>query len=129
LFGLISLLNISTNAGEVFNYLLDISGAADFIAWAFIGLTHVRMRIAMKAQNMDVTSLPFKAIGYPYLPWIIIRLNIFLVLISGYTTLLTPFALKDFIFSYLAIPVFVFLYVGWKFWHSELLSVAILLGC
>jgi amino acid transporter len=119
LFGLIALLNISTDAGEVFNYLLDISGAAAFISWAFIGLTHVRMRKAMKAQNMAVSSLPFKAIGYPYLPWIIFVLNIFLVLISGYTTLLTPFALKDFIFSYLVIPVFILLYLGWKFWHSE----------
>jgi amino acid transporter len=120
LFGLIALLNISTDAGEVFNYLLEISGAAAFIAWAFIGLTHVRMRKAMKAQNMAVSSLPFKAIGYPYLPWIIFVLNIFLVLILGYTTLLTPFALKDFIFSYLVIPVFILLYAGWKFWHSKL---------
>ena len=119
LFGLISLLNISTDAGEVFNYLLDISGAAAFIAWAFIGLTHVRMRKAMQVQGMAVSSLPFRAIGYPYLPWIIFFLNIFLVLISGYTTLLNPFALKDFIFSYLVIPVFIILYVGWKVWHSK----------
>ncbi|KAG4412649.1 hypothetical protein IFR04_014220 [Cadophora malorum] len=118
IFGLISLLNISTDAGEVFNYLLDISGAAAFIAWAFIGLTHVRMRKAMTAQGMAVSSLPFRAIGYPYLPWIIFFLNIFLVLISGYTTLLNPFALKDFIFSYLVIPVFIILYVGWKSWHK-----------
>lgn len=118
LFGLIALLNISENAGDVFNYLLDISGAAAFIAWAFIGLTHVRMRKAMTAQGIPVSSLPFKALGYPVLPWILFFMNLFLVLISGYTTILTPFAVKDFIFSYIVIPIFIILYAGWKFYHK-----------
>ncbi|KAK6087041.1 amino acid permease [Seiridium cupressi] len=118
LFGLISLLNISENAGNVFTYLLDISGAAAFIAWAFIGLTHVRFRAAMKAQNVPISTLPFKSFGYPYVPWILFGANIFLVFISGYTTLLTPFDLKGFIFSYLVIPVFIILYIGWKLYHK-----------
>ena len=119
LFGLISLLNISENAGNVFNYLLSISGSAAFIAWAFIGLTHLRFRQAMKAQEMPVSGLPFKSFGYPYVPWTLFVANIFLVLISGYTTLLHPFDLKGFIFSYLVIPIFIILYVGWKLYHSE----------
>ncbi|KAJ9137081.1 Amino acid permease [Pleurostoma richardsiae] len=118
LFGLISLLNISENAGNVFTYLLDISGAAAFIAWAFIGLTHLRFRAAMKAQNVPLSALPFKAMGYPYVPWVIFIANLFLVIISGYTTLLTPFDLKGFIFSYLVIPLFVILYLGWKVYHK-----------
>jgi amino acid transporter len=120
LIGLLSLLNISENAGNVFTYLLDISGAAAFIAWAFIGYTHVRMRAAMKAQNMPVTSLPFRSMGYPYIPWILFGANIFLVIISGYTTLLNPFDLKGFIFSYLVIPLFLILYFGWKLFHGKL---------
>ncbi|KAF3010262.1 General amino acid permease [Neopestalotiopsis sp. 37M] len=118
LFGLISLLNISENAGNVFTYLLDISGAAAFIAWAFIGLTHLRFRSALKAQNIAVSSLPFQSFGYPYVPWILFVGNIFLVFISGYTTLLTPFDLKGFIFSYLVIPIFIVLYIGWKVYHK-----------
>ncbi|KAF7554913.1 hypothetical protein G7Z17_g2531 [Cylindrodendrum hubeiense] len=118
LFGLISLLNISENAGNVFSYLLSISGAAAFIAWAFIGLTHARFRAAMQAQNMPVSSLPFISMGYPYVPWIIFGANIFLVFISGYTTILTPFDVKGFVFSYLVIPLFIILYVGWKLYHK-----------
>ncbi|KAH8895605.1 hypothetical protein GQ53DRAFT_744153 [Thozetella sp. PMI_491] len=118
LFGLISLLNISENAGNVFTYLLDISGGAAFIAWAFIGLTHVRFRAAMQAQGMPTSALPFKSAGYPYVPWVLFGANILLVLLSGYTTLLTPFDLKGFIFSYLVIPIFIVLYFGWKFYHG-----------
>ncbi|EPE09347.1 amino acid permease [Ophiostoma piceae UAMH 11346] len=118
LFGLISLLNISENAGNVFTYLLDISGAAAFVAWAFIGLTHLRFRQAMIAQGVPVSILPFRSIGYPYVPWILFVANIFLVIISGYTTLLTPFDLKGFIFSYLVIPLFIVLYGGWKLWFK-----------
>ncbi|EEU33381.1 uncharacterized protein NECHADRAFT_89541 [Fusarium vanettenii 77-13-4] len=101
LFGLISLLNISENAGN-----------------AFIGLTHMRFRAAVKAQGMPLSSLPFKALGYPYVPWTLFGANIFLVIISGYTTLLTPFDLKAFIFAYLVIPIFIALYAGWKLWHK-----------
>ena len=119
LFGLISLLNISENAGNVFTYLLDISGAAAFVAWAFIGLTHLRFRQAMVAQGVPLSVLPFRSIGYPYVPWILFVANIFLVIISGYTTLLTPFDLKGFIFSYLVIPLFIVLYGGWKLWFSK----------
>lgn len=119
LFGLISLLNISENAGNVFAYLLAISGSAAFIAWAFIGYTHVRMRAAMKAQNMQLSSLPFRSWGAPYTAWIVFCANIFLVFISGYTTLLNPFDLKGFIFSYIVIVLFIILFVGWKLWHSK----------
>lgn len=121
LFGLISLLNISENAGNVFSYLLSISGAAAFIAWAFIGLTHLRFRAAMKAQGMSVSALPYKSLGYPYVPWILFVANIFLVFISGYPTMLTPFDVKGFVFSYLVIPIFIILYVGWKLYHSKFL--------
>ncbi|KAI0485346.1 amino acid permease/ SLC12A domain-containing protein [Xylariaceae sp. FL0804] len=118
LFGLISLLNISENAGSVFTYLLDISGAAAFISWAFIGLTHIRFRHALKAQGVPTSSLPYKSGLYPYSAYIVFFANIFLVIISGYTTLLTPFDLKGFIFSYLVIPIFLILYFGWKLFHK-----------
>lgn len=119
LFGLISLLNISENAGNVFTYLLDISGSAAFVAWAFIGLTHLRFRAAITAQGMPLSSLPFQSKGYPYISWILVVMNIFLVFISGYTTLLNPFDVKGFVFSYLVIPLFIILYIGWKLWHSK----------
>lgn len=119
LFGLISLLNVSENAGDVFSYLISIAGAAAFIAWAFIGLTHTRFRAAMEAQGMPVSALPFKSLGYPYVPWILFGANVFLVLISGYPTILTPFDVKGFVFSYLVIPIFAILYGGWKLYHSK----------
>lgn len=56
-FGLIALLKFSDTLGEVMTYLLDISGAAAFIAWVFISLTQVRMRTVMKAQGMAVSDL------------------------------------------------------------------------
>ncbi|KAI9733686.1 MAG: General amino acid permease [Cirrosporium novae-zelandiae] len=116
--GLIALLNISSSAGTVFGYLLDISGAAAFIAWAFIGLTHLRMRKAMTAQGISTEVLPFRSVLFPYIPWALVIINIFLVFIQGYTTLLAPFAPVDFVFFYLVIPLFIIFYLGWKFWHK-----------
>lgn len=48
-------------------------------------------------------------------------MNVFLVLTSGYITLLTPFDIKGFVFPYLGIPVFLILFFGWKLYHSKLI--------
>jgi amino acid transporter len=116
LFGLISLLNASAGAGQVFTYLVDISGAATFIAWAFIGITHIRFRRAYVRQGLPLEDLPFKALLYPYGAYFVAFINIFLLLISGYTTLLHPFQAVNFVFSYVVIPIFLGLYVFWKFY-------------
>ena len=36
----------------------------------------------------------------------------------GYTAFLNPFSAKDFVINYILIPVFVLLYLGYKFWHK-----------
>jgi len=114
LLGLLSLMNITAGAGQVFTYLVDISGAATFIAWGFIGVTHIRMRKAYVAQGYDLKDLPFRAFLYPYGAIWVVFFNFFMVIISGYTTLLTPFQPVNFVFSYVVIPIFIGLYVFWK---------------
>jgi len=52
------------------------------------------------------------------LPWILLVLNLFLMLIFEYTTLLAPLDVEDFVFSYLVIPVFIVLYLRWKLYHK-----------
>ncbi|KAI1777508.1 amino acid permease/ SLC12A domain-containing protein [Hypoxylon cercidicola] len=113
--GLISLLNIAATPGKVFSYLISISGAATFIAWAFIGITHLRLRKAWLVQGRSLDELPYRAFLYPYGAWFVVLLNLFLVFISGYEVFVGGFAAVDFVFSYLVIAIFTVLYLGWKF--------------
>ncbi|OTB09473.1 hypothetical protein M426DRAFT_316024 [Hypoxylon sp. CI-4A] len=113
--GLISLLNIATTPGKVFSYLINISGAATFIAWAFVGVTHLRLRRAWAVQGHGLEELPYKALLFPYGAWFVVLLNIFLVFIQGYGVFVGGFAAVDFVFAYVVIAIFTVLYFGWKF--------------
>ncbi|KAK6956942.1 hypothetical protein Daesc_002224 [Daldinia eschscholtzii] len=112
--GLLALLNIAATPGKVFSYLISISGAATFIAWAFIGVTHLRLRRAWVVQGHSLDELPYRAFLYPYGAWFVVLLNLFLVFISGYEVFVGGFAAVDFVFSYIVIAIFTFLYFGWK---------------
>lgn len=111
--GLISLMNVGTKAGQVFSYLVTISGAATFVAWAAIGVMHVRFRRAWVRQGRAVDDLPFRALWYPWGAVFVAVINVFFVLIQGYQTL-SPFEAADFVVAYVVIVVFVVLAVGWK---------------
>ncbi|PMD48146.1 amino acid permease [Hyaloscypha variabilis F] len=112
--GLIAMLNYSAGTGQVFTYLVDISGAATFITWGFIGVTHIRMRKAYVAQGYSLNDLSFQALWYPYGAWFIVVINFFLVVISGYKALLSGFHAVDFVFNYIVLVIFVLLYLFWR---------------
>jgi amino acid transporter len=99
------MLNYSAGTGQVFTYLVDVSGAATFITWGFIGVTHLRMRKAYVAQGYGLDDLSFQALWYPYGPWFVVVINLFLVVISGYKALLSGFHSVDFVFNYIVLVI------------------------
>ncbi|KAH8695305.1 amino acid permease [Talaromyces proteolyticus] len=116
--GLIALINTGAGAGPVFTYLVTISGSATFIAWAFIGITHLRFRRAWKLQGRLPEDLPFRAWLYPWGTLFVVALNLFLVFIQGYSTLLTPWQPVAFVFNYIILVLFFGLWMFWKFWKK-----------
>ncbi|KAI0475153.1 amino acid permease/ SLC12A domain-containing protein [Xylariaceae sp. FL0804] len=112
--GLIALLNVAAGPGRVFTYLIDISGAATFVAWAFVGVTHLRMRRAWVLQGHSLDELPYRAWLHPWGTWFVVCINTFLVLVSGFSVFVGGFAAVDFVFSYIVLVIFAVLYVGWK---------------
>lgn len=114
LLGLISMLNYKAGPGKVFSYLITISGSATYIAWAVIGITHLRFRKGWAIQGHRVEDLPFKALWYPYGTLFVVIINTFLVFIAGYSVFINGFHAVDFVINYLVIAVFVVLFCGWK---------------
>lgn len=47
-----------------------------------------------------------------------IQANVFLVFFQGYTSFLSPFDVASFVVDYVQLPVFLIMYLGWKFWHK-----------
>ena len=118
LVGLLALINVASGAGNVFTYIISVSGAATFIAWGCIGITHLRFRRAWRLQGHTSDELPFRALWYPWGAYFISGLNIFLLIIQGYGTLLSPWKPVSFVFSYVIVVLFVILLVFWKFYKK-----------
>ncbi|OCF32138.1 hypothetical protein I316_06294 [Kwoniella heveanensis BCC8398] len=118
LFGFISLLNLSSGAGHVYDWLVNITGVATFITWGGICWAHIRFRKALALQGISLDELPFKAAFYPYGAWIGLCGNLFFIFFQGWTAFLSPFSVEDFFKNYIMIPVFLIMYLGYKFWNK-----------
>ncbi|KAM9903387.1 hypothetical protein OXX79_003395 [Metschnikowia pulcherrima] len=105
LFGLISLMNVSTGAAKAYSYIVNLSGVAVFVVWGAVNVYHIRFRKAWTLQGRSVGDLPYKGLWYPFLPIFGIVINIFLALIQGWSTF-KPFSAKDFVDAYILLPFF-----------------------
>ena len=114
LFGVLSLMNISTGASKAYAYIVNLSGVSTFLVWGSISYTHIRFRQAWKLQGESVDDLPFKSFLYPYSAYFGLIANVFLALIQGWATF-KPFSVGDFIDAYILLPVFAVLFFGYKF--------------
>jgi amino acid transporter len=117
LFGVLSMMNVSTGGGKAYGYIVNLSGVSTFLVWGAISFTHIRFRRAWKAQGRTLEELPFKSLWYPWNAYFGLFANIFLALVQGWTTL-SPFDAGTFVDAYILLPLFWIIYFGYKFWFK-----------
>ncbi|KAF1850139.1 uncharacterized protein K460DRAFT_272880 [Cucurbitaria berberidis CBS 394.84] len=100
-------------SGQVWTWLQNIVGVSNQLSWICIGIASLRFRAGIKAQGKE-HLLPFKNWTYPWGPVICVVLNIFIVLVQGWTSFRPKFSPIDFVSLYLELPVFVAMIFGWK---------------
>ncbi|KAF4552013.1 Amino acid permease-like protein 34 [Elsinoe fawcettii] len=83
--GFLGYLNVTNKKGDIFNWLLALSGLSYFFVWGSICLAHIRFRKAWALQRGSIEVFPYKA----------------------------SFA-ESFFSAYLAAPVVILLYFIWK---------------
>ncbi|KAF8855414.1 putative arginine permease [Acephala macrosclerotiorum] len=113
MFGLLAFMNLSTGAGQVFSWFMNITGVAGFITWACINGCHIAFMRALKARSIARDALPFKAFWQPYFAWYGLFFNILIILTQGFTAFI-PWSVKDFFINYVSVILFVVLYLGHK---------------
>ncbi|RKO92464.1 amino acid permease/ SLC12A domain-containing protein [Blyttiomyces helicus] len=74
-------------AGTVFNWLQDIISTYILIAWLMILLTHIRFRMAYKAQGRNIADLPYKSYFFPYAQVIGLLVGLTALLGEGYVAI------------------------------------------
>ncbi|KAG8623498.1 hypothetical protein KVT40_008474 [Elsinoe batatas] len=112
-FGLLGFMNESASGGEVFNWLLSITGVAGFISWTCIGVSHIAFMKASKAQGVARESLPYTTWGQPWFTWYGVVFNILIILTQGFEVFV-EWSTSDFFVYYISLILFVVLYVGHK---------------
>ncbi|KAF2023923.1 hypothetical protein EK21DRAFT_79841 [Setomelanomma holmii] len=111
--GLLAYMNLSSNGGEVFNWLLNIISVAGFIAWSCICICHIAFIRALKAQNMDRDTLPFKSWGGKYLATYGLTFCAIITITQGFTAFV-PWNVENFFIAYVSLILFIVLYTGHK---------------
>ncbi|KAG0366557.1 lysine-specific permease [Gamsiella multidivaricata] len=103
--------------GEAYNWLLSLSSTTGFIAWLGIAVSHIRFRMAYKAQGRSLSELPFVSRLYPFGPIYTILVCLVILIGQGYTAF-SPFDIKSFLSAYITLPFIVLLYFGKKYWSK-----------
>jgi len=121
LVGLIAYINCAHVGAQVFNWLLAISALSSFFTWASICACHIVFRSAWKAQGHSLDELPFVAPFGVVGSYIGFALNMLCLIAQFYIALFpvggSPNA-EAFFQAYLATPVIIICYIGWKLWKK-----------
>ena len=119
-FGLLAFIGENGKSDDVFTWLLSISGLANFFVWGSICIAHIRFRSAWKFNGHGVDELPYRAQFGIWGSYLGVFLN-FICLAAQFYIAAFPIggssgavAAEGFFESYLAAPILLALYLGWK---------------
>ncbi|PQE05228.1 putative GAP1-General amino acid permease protein [Rutstroemia sp. NJR-2017a BBW] len=121
-FGLLAYINEAPKGGEVFTWLLSLSGLSNFFTWGSVCYAHIQFRKAWKIKGRTTDDLPFAAMFGSIGSWIGLFLN-FLCLVAQFYVALFPIGgkpdAKAFFESYLAAPVVILFFIGYKVYYKQ----------
>ena len=123
LFGPIAYVNLANVGGDVFNWLLALSGLSTLFTWLSICITHIRFRRAWKVQGHSTEELPFTAIAGVWGSYVGAFL-ICIVLVAQFYIGLFPIGgvestserVQSFFLAYLAAPILLGFYIVGYIW-------------
>jgi len=84
LFGCLAFVNLAENGGDVFTWLLSLSGLSILFIYGSIALAHIRFRRAWAANGHSVDELPFKAAFGVWGSWVCLIVNVLALIAQFY---------------------------------------------
>jgi len=117
-FGLLAYIGESKKGGTIFDWLLALSGLAFLFVWGSICLAHARMRAGMAAQGINLKLIPYRTPFGVWGSYLGLGLNGLALIATFYSSLYaadgSPPSAEAFFMSFLAGPIILALYVGYK---------------
>ena len=116
-FGLLAFISEASAGSTVFTWLLALSGLSYLFVWGSICLAHIRFRQGWKVQGRSLDEIPYKSPFGIIGSWIGFGLSSLAIIATFYSGLFpigSPASAENFFENYLALPIIIVLYLGWK---------------
>ncbi|THX15141.1 hypothetical protein D6D13_02485 [Aureobasidium pullulans] len=113
LFGLLGFMNVSSAGSVAFNWLIQISGVAGFIAWACILVSHLAFMKILENRGISRDTLPYKAMLQPWFTYYGLFFWVLIIFTQGFTAFI-PWDTSAFFIAYISLILFAVLYIGHK---------------
>jgi yeast amino acid transporter len=120
--GFLAYLAATPKQQDAFNWMLALSGLSSILTWGSICLAHIRFRRAWTLQGHSLDELAFRSPVGVYGSILGLTINV-LVLIAqfwtafapvGYGSMTSSARVKGFFQAYLAAPIVIVMYIGYK---------------
>ncbi|KIM55752.1 hypothetical protein SCLCIDRAFT_1220924, partial [Scleroderma citrinum Foug A] len=116
LFLLLAFMNVASDVVTVFNWFVSLTTVGGFIGWTTINITYLRYYYGLKIQDIVPRGI-YRSPLQPYAAMWGIFWTVFYILVSG-ISVFYHFNASSFVSSYINLPIFSILYVGYKFWYK-----------
>ncbi|KIJ47993.1 hypothetical protein M422DRAFT_248140 [Sphaerobolus stellatus SS14] len=118
-FGALAYTGVSAGSSRTFNYFSNMSSVAGIINWMGICIAALRFRRGLKAQGFGLEILPYKSPLMPYIGWWSLSWILVIIIFAKWDVFIKGrWDTGSFISTYLPIPFFVVMFVGYKFWKK-----------
>lgn len=109
-------LNVSSSSVDVFFWISNLSSVSTLIVWSSIAITYIRFYRGLKHHGIPRSSLPFKSPFQPYLAYFAVIFSSTVAFFNGFDAFFPGhFSAKTFVPPYIDIPIFLCLFLGYKF--------------
>jgi len=106
-------LNVGSSSAKVFGWFVNLVSTFGALTWICILYSHIAFMKALKAHGMSRDDLPYKAPFQPWGSWFALGSTVIITIFKGFDTFL-PWKADNFVTSYIAIPIFLLLWAGYK---------------
>ncbi|KAJ9642596.1 amino acid transporter [Knufia peltigerae] len=119
----LAFLNVSGNSQQVFLYFVNVVSIFGMLSWVSILITHIRFIQARRAQGVRDETLAYTAPFGLGGSCVALGFTLLFCLIKNFTVFIPSesygdFDYKTFITGYIGFPVYIIMYLAWKWYHN-----------
>ncbi|KAF9451076.1 dicarbixylic amino acid permease [Macrolepiota fuliginosa MF-IS2] len=109
-------LNVQSSSAKVFGWFVNLVSTFGALTWISILYSHIRFMKSLKANGMSRDKLPYKAPFQPWGAWFALISTAIITFFKGFDAFI-PWNTANFITNYIGIPIFFFLWLGYKLFY------------